>query len=107
MADLRLDPSLDTSGLNQLLDRIQAGDADAREEFVGRILGRLERIARLMRRDFPNLLALEQTGDMVSESVMRLLRTVRRVRPTSPRHLFALAARDMRRVLLDLARWYR
>jgi RNA polymerase sigma factor (sigma-70 family) len=47
-----------------------------------------------------------ETDDVLQNALVRLLRALREVRPESMRHFFALAAEQMRRELLDLARHY-
>src|SRR5687767_6328141 len=97
----------DTVQMHDLLGRWSGGEVDARDELVRRVLGQITRMAHLMRKDFPKLQVLEQTDDAVGYSVMRLLETLESVRPTSVRHFYALAARQMRHVLIDLVRAYR
>ena len=48
----------------------------------------------------------EQTDDVLQNAVVRLLRALEEVRPPSVRAFFGLAATQMRRELLDLARRY-
>jgi RNA polymerase sigma-70 factor (ECF subfamily) len=49
----------------------------------------------------------EDQDDLLQNSVLRLLRALQEVEPTSVRDFFGLAAEQMRRELLDLARRYR
>jgi RNA polymerase sigma-70 factor (ECF subfamily) len=66
--------------------------------------GRLERLARKMLRGFPAVARWEQSGDLLQNAVPRLLHALEKVEPTSVRDFFGLAAEQMRRELLDMAR---
>jgi RNA polymerase sigma-70 factor (ECF subfamily) len=85
---------------------MRAGDRTAREELLRSVGGQLERLARSMLRRFPNVGAWTETGDVLSGAVMRLLRALERLRPESTREFFGLAAQQIRRELLDLARHF-
>lgn len=101
------DSSLHTIQLRRWVERIRAGDLSAREELLRATYARLERLARKMLRGYPAVGRWEETGDLLHNSVLRLLRALREVDPTSVRDFFGLAAEQMRRELLDLARHYR
>jgi RNA polymerase sigma-70 factor (ECF subfamily) len=101
------DSSLHTTQLRRWVARIRDGDLAAREEMLGAVHARLERLARKMLRRFPTVGRWEGTGDLLQNAVLRLLRALQDVQPTSVRDFFGLAAEQMRRELLDLARRYR
>jgi RNA polymerase sigma-70 factor (ECF subfamily) len=86
------------------VERIRAGDRSAREEMLHAVHARLERLARKMLRRFPEVARWEESGDLLQNAVPRLLRALQDVDPTSVRDFFGLAAEQMRRELLDLAR---
>jgi RNA polymerase sigma factor (sigma-70 family) len=98
------DASLDTLRLQRCVERWQAGDRDAGDELLRAAGARLERLARLMLRDFPNVREWAETLDVLQGSLVRLLHTLHNLRPESTRHFFNLAAEHVRRELLDLAR---
>jgi RNA polymerase sigma-70 factor (ECF subfamily) len=98
------DSSLHTTQLRLWVERIRAGDLSAREEMLHAVYARLERLARKMLRRYPAVGRWEETGDLLHNAVPRLLRALREVEPTSVRDFFGLAAVQMRRELLDLAR---
>src|SRR5262249_24902271 len=100
------DPSVQTAQLHNWLDRMRAGDLSAREELLRSVGKRLERIARKMLRDFRGVKRWAQTDDVLQNALLRLLRALREVRPTSVRDFFGLAAQQMRRELLDLLRHF-
>jgi RNA polymerase sigma factor (sigma-70 family) len=100
------EPSVHPAQLQDWLQRIQAGDLSARDEMLRAISGRLEYLARRMLRRFPNVRRYADTEDILQSSLVRLLRTLERVQPTSMRHLVNLAAVQIRRELIDLARYF-
>jgi RNA polymerase sigma factor (sigma-70 family) len=101
-----VDPVLDTTSLHEMLLRFEAGDAAALDELIRRSGGRLERLARKMLRGFPLVRAHEQTSDVLQNALVRLTRLLREVRPPSTADFFRLAAEQVRRELLDLARYH-
>jgi RNA polymerase sigma-70 factor (ECF subfamily) len=101
------DSLFDTRQLHHLLGRMRGGDLGARDELLLQVCGRLERLARKMLRRFPDVHCYTQTGDVLQNAVLRLLRALQAVEPGSVRAFFGLAAEQMRRELLDLARRYR
>jgi RNA polymerase sigma factor (sigma-70 family) len=98
------DPDFDTIFLNGQMDRIRAGDRDAQEKLIRAVARRMERLARKMLRSFPNVRGEADTADVLQGACMRLLTALRSLWPPSTREFFALAALQMRRELLDLAR---
>jgi RNA polymerase sigma-70 factor (ECF subfamily) len=86
------------------LDRLRAGDASARDDLVGIAWERLRRLARRMLRDYPGVGRWEQTDDVLQNGAMRLRRALNNVRPASVRSFINLAAVQIRRELIDLAR---
>jgi RNA polymerase sigma-70 factor (ECF subfamily) len=59
-----------------------------------------------MLRDFPGVHRWEQTDDVLQNAVVRLCRALGDVRPPTAADFFRLAAMQIRRELLDLARRY-
>jgi RNA polymerase sigma-70 factor (ECF subfamily) len=98
--------SVHTTQLRRWVGRIRAGDRSARDEMLGAVYARLERLARKMLRRFPRVARWEDTGDLLQNALLRLLRALEQIQPTSVRGFFGLAAEQMRRELLDLARHY-
>src|SRR5262252_9794407 len=99
-------PSLHTTQLHLWVDRIQAGDRVCREELLRSVWDRLERLAHKMFRKFPRVGRWVEASDVLQNAVLRLLRALETVRPESMRAFFGLAAEQMRRELLDLARHF-
>jgi RNA polymerase sigma factor (sigma-70 family) len=100
------DPVFQTTQLHGWLERMQAGDLAARDELLRQVGRQLERLARKMLRGFPNVHRWAQTDDVLQNSLVRLLRSLEQIRPTSTRQFFGLAAEQIRRELLDLARHF-
>ena len=98
------EPALNTALLQECLDRWRAGDRTAADELLRAVRDRLQKLAGKMTRAFPNVRGLADTDDVLQNSLMRLFRTLRNLRPATPRDFFNLAAVHIRRELLDLAR---
>lgn len=88
------------------LRRLHAGDASAREELLARACERMRTIAHRMLPRFPVVRRWDQTDDVVQNAAMRLLRALGDVRPSSTRDFLGLAALQIRRELLDLAKMH-
>lgn len=91
-----------SADLTYLLNRMQAGDPAAAEEAVPLIYGELHRIAaREMRGERPGHLL--QTTALIHEAYTRLVGSgAMEIRNRD--HFFAIASRQMRRILVDIAR---
>jgi RNA polymerase sigma-70 factor (ECF subfamily) len=98
--------SVDSVVLEECLVRMRAGDAAARDQLLQHCGDRFERLARHMLRSFPSVRRWEETGDVLQNSMLRLLTALDSVQPDSVRHFLALAATQIRRELIDLARRY-
>src|SRR3954471_5363202 len=92
--------------LHLFLARMQAGDETARNELFRHVAGRLERLTRKMLHHFPRVRRWAGTDDVLQSALIRLLRTLEAVRPATPRDFLGLAAEQIRRELIDLARHY-
>jgi RNA polymerase sigma factor (sigma-70 family) len=95
-----------SSQLQGWLDRLRAGDDSARDELLAATCERLTRLSRKMLQDYPGVRRWEQTDDVLQNAVLRLCRALKDVRPASAREYFRLAALQIRRELIDLARHY-
>jgi RNA polymerase sigma factor (sigma-70 family) len=86
--------------------RLKAGDAQARKELINCACDRLTRLSRKMLRGFHRVKRWEATDDVVQNALMRLYRTLADVQPASAVEFYRLAATNIRRELLDLAKHY-
>jgi RNA polymerase sigma factor (sigma-70 family) len=100
------DPAFSTHRLQHCLERVHAGDRSAYDDLLRSTSGRLERLARKMLRRFPGVRRWTETGDVLQNATLRLLRALDHVRPADTREFFSLAAEQMRRELLDLTRHF-
>jgi RNA polymerase sigma-70 factor (ECF subfamily) len=87
-----------------LLDRLQAGDRSAKDELIGHSCERLKSLARNMMKSFGRLYRWEEIDDVFQGAMLRLHRSLEDVKPESVQRFFALAATQIRRTLIDLAR---
>ena len=97
---------IQTTELQILLDRWGVGDIATAVVFE-RADARFRLIARRMLREYPAVRAKEETGDVWHGAFFRMARALAEVRPTTVRALTGLAAEQIRRELLDLARKHR
>ncbi|HEY7329052.1 MAG TPA: sigma-70 family RNA polymerase sigma factor [Gemmataceae bacterium] len=98
--------NIDTLNLRRLLDRMESGELTARDELLRACWKRLELLARKMLRRFPIVRRWAETDDVLQSALLRLLRALRDVQPANTREFFGLAAVQIRRELLDLARHF-
>jgi RNA polymerase sigma-70 factor (ECF subfamily) len=99
-----MEPSVQTVQLRRWLERMRQGDRAAEDELLRSVGGRLEVLAHRMLARCGRLRRLEQTGDVLQNATLRLLRSLRQAPPESMRGFFGLAAMEIRRELIDLAR---
>jgi RNA polymerase sigma-70 factor (ECF subfamily) len=92
--------------IQRCIDRLRAGDGAARDELLAHAVGRLTRLTRKMLRDFPSVHRWEETDDVLQNAFLRLCRALNEVQPETVADFFRLAAVQIRRVLIDLARRY-
>jgi RNA polymerase sigma-70 factor (ECF subfamily) len=95
-----------TSQAGELLDRLRAGDDSARDRLIDLAQGRFVALARAMLRRYPHVRRWEETDDLLQAALMRLHRALAVVRPEDVPHFEHLAATQIRRELIDLARSY-
>lgn len=90
--------------LQNLIQLAQQGDASAKDALLDHACDRLLRLTRKMFHSYPALRRWEQTDDVFQNAMLRLHRAWADVKLESVRHFFNLAAVQIRRELLDLAR---
>ena len=93
-----------TARIQRCLDRLRAGDEAARAELIQVSFRRLFRLTRKLARPFPNVKGLEDTDGIFSLAYQRLWTSLEEIVPETVRQFFALAAKQIRWTLLDLAR---
>ncbi len=97
-------PDGTTTELFACLERLRAGDAQARGALITRALDRLRRIAQRQMQAFERLRRFDDTDDVLQNACLRLLRRLEAHPPADPAEFFAWAARDIRCELIDLTR---
>jgi RNA polymerase sigma-70 factor (ECF subfamily) len=95
-----------TTRLQLCLERLQAGDEAARKDLINGACERLSRLTGAMLRDYRRLKRWEQTDDVLQSAMLRLFRALETVTPATLREFYRLAALQIRRELVDLARHY-
>jgi RNA polymerase sigma factor (sigma-70 family) len=95
-----------TTEARDLLERHRRGDESARGRLIALAQGRFVALARAMLRRYPHVRRWEQTDDLLQAALWRLHRSLAEVRPEGVRHFDNLAAAQIRRELIDLARSY-
>ena len=90
--------------LQNCLDRLRNGEEAARQELLSGSCERLTQIARTMLRTYPRLKRWEQTEDVLQNALIRLLRALQTVTPSTLRDFYRLATLQIRRELIDLVR---
>jgi len=103
---MRPDDTL-SAELATCLDRLAAGDMDARAAIIEVCSERLRTLASRMLSRFPNVRRWDDTDDVVQNSAIRFLRALEATPLETPEHLVNLATLQIRRELVDLARKHR
>ncbi len=88
---------------NRLLDRAREGDSCAHKELLPVVYEQLRDLARVMMNQERTGHTLQPTA-VVNEACLRLIATDTSVEYQNRLHFFRLAAREMRRVLIEHAR---
>jgi RNA polymerase sigma-70 factor (ECF subfamily) len=96
---------MDSSSELQLrIDQLHAGDPAARDKLLQGAQERLRKLAWIMFKGFPGVARWEDLEDILQEALLKLWNALAAVTPGSVREFIGLAATQIRRVLIDLAR---
>jgi RNA polymerase sigma factor (sigma-70 family) len=95
-----------TTDLNNLLALARSGDPDARCRVIEHACDRVRTLTRKMLRAYPRVRRWSDTNDVLQCALLRLHRSLAEIRPESPRQFYGLAATQIRRELLDLAKHF-
>lgn len=90
--------------LSACLERLAAGDLSARDQILELAADRLRALAHRMLARFPAVRRWDDTDDVFQNAALRLHRTLGQLPIDSPRDVMALAATELHRELMDLAR---
>lgn len=99
-------PPSHTAQLHNWLVLLKQGDQNARQRLIEHACERLRLIAKKMLRRFPRVHRWEETDDVFIEAVTKLHRSLETVQPETSHDFYRLAATQIRRVLIDMARRY-
>lgn len=98
----------DDRQISETLQKLVTGDdAASREDLIAWASERMREIAHRMLRRFPVVRRWDETDDVVQNAALRLDRALRQTVPLDARGLAGLAATQVRRELLDLAKKHR
>jgi DNA-directed RNA polymerase specialized sigma24 family protein len=89
-----------------IIDRLRYGDIEARDQLIGTAYEYLEERTQRMLCGFPRVRATDEAGDVLHGALLRLLRALDDVLPTSANEFLALAVGEIKRELVDRARLY-
>jgi RNA polymerase sigma factor (sigma-70 family) len=107
MESQRMISQSDTVKIAGWVERMRLGDRGALNELFVHFERRLRMLTRSMLRDFPGVHRWEQTDDVYQKALLRLRRALQEVAPGDTQAFFGLAALQIRRELLSLAKHYR
>jgi RNA polymerase sigma-70 factor (ECF subfamily) len=88
------------------IHRLKDGDDQARKELINCACERLTSLTRKMLKGYAKVKRWEQTDDVMQNALLRLYRTLEAVQPANSVEFYRLAAVNIRRELIDLARHY-
>lgn len=98
------EPRGHTTKLQSMLHRLGEGSPEAQYEIVTHACDRLRKLTQRMMGKFSKVRRWEQTDDVLQNAMMRLHRSLKELRPESPEKFYGLAATQIRRELIDIAR---
>lgn len=90
--------------LDEAVKRLAEGDPDAREQLINLSFERIKKLSKHMLKQFPMVRRWEETDDVFQQAAFRLWRALEDVKPEQSRHFFNLAAVQIRRELIEIAR---
>ncbi len=99
-------PTGNTTQLDQILSRFRDGEQPTQEMLLALAFERLRALTRKFLNGYPSVRRFEQTDDVLQNAAIRLSRALESVHPQSAREFWGLAAIQIRRELVDLARHY-
>jgi RNA polymerase sigma factor (sigma-70 family) len=93
-----------SAALAECLQRLERGDLSARDQILEVCSNRLRALAHRMLGRYPGVRRWEDTDDVFQNAAMRLHRALGAMQFDTPRCVMALAATQLHRELIDLAR---
>lgn len=93
-----------TEKLQSLLRDFEIGDSAAINKIIEHACERLQKQTQRMLGNYSRVKRWELTDDVLQNSLIRLHRSLLEIKPETPRQFYGLAATQIRRELIDLAR---
>ena len=103
-SDATMDATPHPHKVEDCLRDLATGDDSARERILELCNERLRQLTQRMLRGFPSVRRWEDTDDVYQNAILRLYKCLGEVTIESPREIMALAATQIHRELIDLAR---
>jgi len=100
------DHPAETTQIQACLARLKRGDESARNALMGYACEVFRQQTRRMLRSYPHVKRWEETDDVLNQAMLRLHRSLADAQLETVRQFHALAATQIRRQLIDLARHY-
>jgi len=95
-----------TTKLQNWLEQMRLGDSEARSGLIDHACERLRKLTHKMLKGYPRVKRWAETDDVLQNAMVRLHRSLAEIQPESPHQFYGLAATQIRRELIDLARHY-
>lgn len=95
-----------TTRLQDWLALARQDNLDVRNEVIEHACERLRMLTSKMLRAYPRVRRWSETDDVLQNAMLRLHQSLAEVKPTSAAEFYGLAATQIRRELIDLARHY-
>jgi len=92
------------TALQRVIDRMLAGDSAAPAALIEHSVERPRRLARKLLKAYGPVRRWTETDDVLQNALIRLARALQDTQPTTVAGYFGLAATQIRRELIDLAR---
>jgi RNA polymerase sigma-70 factor (ECF subfamily) len=88
------------------LEQLRVGDANACAPLINRAYARVKRLAERMFRDFQRMQRYIGPDDVAQDATKRLMQALAATPPATAKEFFRLASTQIRRVLIDATRHY-
>lgn len=95
-----------SSTVRQCVERLCNGEVGARAEIIAACMSRFRLLAKKMLKNYPMVRRFEDTDDLLQNAMVRLDRALQSVPINSKEDVYCLAATQLRRELIDFARYY-
>ncbi len=94
------------SRVKVLIERLQSGDVNARDELIAVASDRMLALTRKIKADYRRVSRWEQTDDIFQRAAIKLHQTLAAVEINDVEHFWSLTAQQIRWTLVDVSRKY-